>query len=221
MHGRGGFHPCSRAAARMPVSTRSLNRLLNLYVGAMPNDDPQEAGELWEERIRRKPSIRRVVIWTGIIVAVTGITGFTLRDLIGLPWGSDPQGARVLTPDSPVRVTWTGVADTLELVWSEVEDPELHNYSVDVEALAPIEGWYNVGYRFGEELRTTAIANPIAELNERLKEQDATDRTDFNQVWRVCVYAMRDAPGGVDISSYVIQGATQCSDQFTIPEPTS
>jgi len=57
-------------------------------------------------------------------------------------------------------VTWTGVADTLELSWDEVDDPEVHNYSVDIEALAPIEDWCNVGYRSGEELRTTAQGIP-------------------------------------------------------------
>jgi hypothetical protein len=185
----------------------------------MPNDDPWGDGELWEERVRRKPSVRRFVIWTGVVLAVVGITGFTLKDLISLPPGADREDARVLTPDSPVRVTWTGVADTLGLSWSEVDDPELHNYSVDVEALAPVEDWYNVGYRSGEELRTTAQANPIAQLNEKLKDRGSTARADSNQVWRVCVYAMRDAPGGVDISRYIIEGGTQCSDQFTIPEP--
>jgi hypothetical protein len=186
----------------------------------MPSDDPWGDGELWEERVRRKPSVRRFLIWTGVVLAIVGITGFTLKDLTTLPWGSKPKDARVLTPDSPVRVTWTGVADTLEVSWNEVNEADLHNYSVDVEALAPIEDWYNVGYRSGEELRTTAQANPIAQLNEKLGEGGSTDRADFNQVWRICVYAMRDSPGGVDISPYIIKGETQCSDQFTIPEPT-
>lgn len=186
----------------------------------MDNHGSQQDGELWEERVRRSPAARRFLIWTGVVVTIVGLTGYTFKDLIPLLQGASPKTARVLTPDSPVRVTWTGVADTLELSWNEVDAPDLHNYSVDIEALAPIEDWYNVGYRFGEERRTTARVNPIAQLNEKLRERGSRDRADRNQVWRVCVEAMRETPGGVDISPYIITGRTQCSDQFTIPEPT-
>jgi len=53
----------------------------------MPNEDPWGDDELSEERVRRKRSVRRFLIWTGVVVAIVGITGFTLKDLITLPWG--------------------------------------------------------------------------------------------------------------------------------------
>lgn len=92
---------------------------------------------------------------------------------------------KVLTPDSPVHVRWTGVADTVEVSWNEVDDPELHHYTVDMEALSPIENWYSVGYRIGEELRTTDVTNPIALLNEKLSESGSTERADNNRLFTI------------------------------------
>lgn len=141
-----------------------------------------------------------------VLLSATGV--LDLR--IPLPWlhreSAAGSSGRVLTPESPVKVSWTGTADAVEITWHEIDDPELHSYSVDVYALAPVESWYNVGYRVGEELRTSATTNPIAELNEYLHESGKSERVDNDQVWRICVTGMRETPGGVDITPYIIDG---------------
>jgi len=168
-----------------------------------------------------------VALLIGFIAAVAGLvvffTGKNLPDL--LPSGSPPtsidsaEGVRgkLLTPDSPVRVLWTGSGDAIEAVWSAEEYPELHSYSVDVYGLAPLETWYNVGYRFGQELRTTATTNPLSETNEKFADEGSAQRVDFQQTWRVCVTAMREVPGGASVEPYIIEGSRRCSDIFTIP----
>jgi hypothetical protein len=124
-----------------------------------------------------------------------------------------------LSPNSPVRVTWAGTGDRIVITWDPMTFRRLHNYSVNVYGLAPLETDYNVGYRLGGELRTTVETNPVAETNEDLAAAESADRVDEQETWRVCVYGMRDAPLGVDISTYIIDGSTICSDPFNIPQP--
>lgn len=125
---------------------------------------------------------------------------------------------QMLTPDSPVKVRWLGTGDTLEVSWGIIDDPELDHYSVNVYALYPIEDDYNVGYRFGEELRLTDTTSPISEMNEHFAQQGDTSRVTAGQSWRICVQGMRETPGGVSITPYIIVGSNRCSDIFTIPQ---
>lgn len=124
---------------------------------------------------------------------------------------------RTLAADSPVTVVWTGAGDTIEVSWQAIDDPELHHYWAQVYGLDPVVEDYDIGYRFGEELRTTATTNPRAELNDDLAGEGSSQRVPRDQTWKICVTGMRDTPGGVDITPYIIAGTERCSDPFTIP----
>lgn len=129
-----------------------------------------------------------------------------------------PASGKVLSAKSPVVVRWTGQGDTIEFSWAAMTYPGLDHYVARVEALAPIEDWYDPGYRSGEELRLSDVTNPISHVNAGYAEDGKTERVDYNQTWQVCVTAMKKTPGGVDVTPYIIAGSRRCSDVFVIPK---
>lgn len=171
---------------------------------------------------------KRLRVWLGgalvtavlipIALAWSGILDYRPR-IYPSPTASPRGAGKWLSGESPVKVWWTGVGDTIEISWVRMEYPELDHYSLDVYGLAPIETWYNVGYRRGNELRTTDVTNPISLTNEHFSRDGEDARVDNNQTWRVCVRGMMETPGGVSIAPYIIDGSERCSDPFTIPAP--
>ena len=83
--------------------------------------------------------------------------------------------------------------------------------------MAPIRNYYNLGYRIGEELRTSDTANPVAEMNEKLSDFGDSETVDYEETWRVCVTAHRYTPDP-DVGPKIIQGTERCSDPFVIPK---
>lgn len=81
----------------------------------------------------------------------------------------------------------------------------------------PIRNYYNLGYRIGEELRTSDTANPVAEMNEKLSDSGDSETVDYEETWRVCVTAYRYTPDP-DVGPKIIQGTERCSDPFVIPK---
>lgn len=129
---------------------------------------------------------------------------------------SSPQ-RRVLSGSSPVRVTWLGQGEALEVSWDSIDDEDLHSYSLDVYGLSPEQTWYNAGYREDTRLATTRVIYPLAETRVRYEETDKQTDVGPGETWRVCVHGMRETPGGVDISPFIIEGSKRCSDEFTVP----
>lgn len=125
----------------------------------------------------------------------------------------------MLAAESPVRVRWTGRGDTIEISWAASDFNNLdglYNYSVTVYGLAPVARKYNVGYRPGNELKTTATANFIADTNEYFRAQSQPTRVDKNETWRVCVISERELPPGTN-TPRPIAGSERCSDPFNMP----
>lgn len=135
------------------------------------------------------------------------------------PVASASPSGQVLSGSSPVRVTWLGSGEALEVSWEAIEDPELESYSLNVYGLSPEQTWYNVGYREDTRLATTRVIYPLAETRVRYEETDKQSNVGPGETWRVCVHGMRKTPGGVDITPYIIEGSRRCSDEFTIPAP--
>lgn len=126
----------------------------------------------------------------------------------------------VLAGASPVRIVWTGHGDLIDAAWQPMHLPALTWYSVDVYGFTPVENvWYNVGYRDGEQLRTSASTDPIAASNEKFADAGLSTRVDHTETWRVCVTGMRTVPGGGEVAKYAIVGSKRCSDYFVIPSP--
>lgn len=160
-------------------------------------------------------------IWVVLFVCCISAAGFLTYLQVSqgaLPNSSSASPGKMLSPDSPVKVRWFGQGDTIEVSWDVMDYPDLEHYSVDVYGLTPVQIDYNVGYRRGDELRTSDTANPIAEANEWLKQDGRSEQVTNDETWRVCVIGMKDTPGGVDISPYIIKGSKRCSDPFTIPK---
>ncbi len=122
-----------------------------------------------------------------------------------------------LSDKSPVRVWWLGQGDTIQIQWDPADSDEVHSYSVDIYGMAPIRNYYNLGYRIGEELRTSDTANPVAEMNEKLSNSGDSETVDYEETWRVCVTAYRYTPDP-DVGPKIIQGTERCSDPFVIPK---
>lgn len=135
----------------------------------------------------------------------------------GMSRASSPS--RVALSSGPVRVVWSGYGDMIEATWQPMHLPGLTWYSVDVYGLTPVDVWYNVGYRIGDELRTSATTDPIAAVNEKIADDNGSGRVDVGETWKVCVTGMRTVPAGAYVSKYVIVGSKRCSDFFVIPAP--
>ena len=159
----------------------------------------------------------------GLFLTFLGATAALMYVQISSPQPNDTSSpvatpTRIALSDkSPVRVWWLGQGDTIQIQWDPADSDEVHSYSVDIYGMAPIRNYYNLGYRIGEELRTSDTANPVAEMNEKLSDFGDSETVDYEETWRVCVTAYRYTPDP-DVGPKIIQGTERCSDPFVIPK---
>ena len=161
----------------------------------------------------------------GFLLSVTGVVA-TWGGIYDwrFPWAADDASpvavsGEMLAADSPVKVRWMG-GDAIEATWGPMDYPDLNHYSVDVLGVFPQETSYNQGYRIGTELSTRVETQPFSRTNQELSDQGSATRVTEGQTWQICVTGMREAPGGVDITPYIIERSRRCSDIFSLPAGT-
>lgn len=148
------------------------------------------------------------------------------RDAVGQPASMSPvpsEDASDQPSDSsaapgdsvgPVTVS-TGYGGSIDISWIAISDKTLNSYVVYVYAISPIEYTFSVPFQVGDKTTTRKVYPEII-LNRYLSESGQLESVDTEQLWHVCVHGLREAPEGVDIRPYVIDGSESCSDSFML-----
>lgn len=123
-----------------------------------------------------------------------------------------PAGvAEVLAENTDVTVRSIGNGG-VEVSWAPVSSTELDHYTLTLRAISPVTLGWGLGFRDGDQSTTKQIF-PFVEFSEQPWEQR---QPPDDQVWVVCVAAMKETPMYVDITPYIIRDDI-CSDTFQIP----
>jgi hypothetical protein len=103
----------------------------------------------------------------------------------------------------------------VDVRWSVVKDPELHGYSLYVQAVRPLEYEYSVP-RYAGDSDVTERLYPGRYLNKLLAEAADPRRVKPGQVWNVCVQGMEETPPNTPIDDYILPGTKACSEDFRL-----
>lgn len=165
-----------------------------------------------------------VVLVLGVIVALP-VTWLGINDW-RFPWVAAPTATESIATGSPERASSGGLTSPInvskldsggiDIRWTEVDDPELHGYSVYVTAVRPVQYEYSVP-RYDGDSDVLERHYPVDYLNELLADANDSRRVEPGQLWYVCVQGMKDTPLNVPIDSYIIPGTKSCSEEFVLP----
>lgn len=145
---------------------------------------------------------------------------WTSKDAVGPTVGvSQPPGdvgdASTYPPRgalAPVLVKSIG-NEGVSVSWVGSSNPELDNYTVDLYAVSPVDAGWNIAIQEA----SSGVSRNVYPWTEFDSQPWHKDRPPADEVWRVCVTAMKKTPLYVDVTPYIIKGSKACSEDFQVP----